>query len=61
MTNLTRTINKMKIFHAGTPPLIWGAAILQLEAPDDEFYNTARPEMKDPAAGRLPLLARSTN
>ncbi len=61
MTNLTRTINKMKIFQARNAPLNLGAAILQLEAPDDEFYNTARPVMKDPAAGRLQLLARSTD
>ncbi|EIV2968215.1 hypothetical protein SMY00_001727 [Cronobacter sakazakii] len=60
MTNLTRIINKMKIFHAGTPPLIWGGGDIMTGVPD-EFYNTARPEMKDPAAGRLQLLARPTD
>jgi len=51
----------MKIFQARNAPLNLGAAILQLEAPDDEFYKTARPVMKDPAAGRRQLLARSTD
>lgn len=61
MTNLTRIINKMKIFHAGTPPLIWGDGDITTGVPAVEFYNTARPVMQDPAAGRLQLLARSTD
>lgn len=61
MTNLTRIINKMKIFHAGTPPLIWGGVDITTGVSAVEFYNTARPVMKGPAAGRLQLLARSTN
>ncbi|EKK5243645.1 hypothetical protein ACM36D_002906 [Cronobacter sakazakii] len=58
MTNLTRIINKMEICHAGT---LLGGGDITTGVSAVEFYKTARPVMKDPAAWRLQLLARSTD